>query len=183
MHLLRAYDYLRQTRPRLIEPAARLTAAEYARPFRFGVGSVGATLTHLLTAEWYYVERFQQHDVPPYAQWPIQEERPLAPADLAAHWAAQGDRVRALFASEQNWARPITYDSFPDAQARRFRTVATAADVVTQIVLHEVHHRAQLMAMLRELSLDAPAGDSRRLVVEDIDFAYLMFERTPLPPA
>jgi len=44
---------------------------------------------------------------------------------------------------------------------------ATAGDIATQLVLHEVHHRAQAMAMLRHLGRP----------VQDIDYNDLMYER------
>ncbi|MCI0364216.1 MAG: hypothetical protein L0219_10065 [Phycisphaerales bacterium] len=41
------------------------------------------------------------------------------------------------------------------------------SDVFTQMVLHEVHHRAQVMAMLRELGRP----------LEDLDYGYFMYKR------
>jgi uncharacterized damage-inducible protein DinB len=52
---------------------------------------------------------------------------------------------------------------------------ATPADQFIQLVIHEVHHRAQVLNMLRELGI----------AVGDLDFNFLMFKRedieVPLP--
>ncbi len=51
--------------------------------------------------------------------------------------------------------------------ARRTRTlVATKRDIATQLLLHEVHHRAQAMAMLRHLDVAA----------QDLDYIYFVQE-------
>lgn len=44
---------------------------------------------------------------------------------------------------------------------------ASAADIFSQMALHEVHHRAQAMNMLRQLGA----------TMEDIDFNALMLRR------
>jgi uncharacterized damage-inducible protein DinB len=51
-------------------------------------------------------------------------------------------------------------------------TIAGAADIFTQLVLHEVHHRAQAMNMLRQLGIAA----------EDIDYNTLMYRRRAASP-
>ena len=72
------------------------------------------------------------------------------------------DIVRAI-AAERDWGRVITYESFPGDDGRRFRVTATAGDFFTQLALHEVHHRAQIMAMLRGLGGSVPA-------LQDLDY-------------
>jgi uncharacterized damage-inducible protein DinB len=47
----------------------------------------------------------------------------------------------------------------------------TAGGIATQIVVHEVHHRAQVMAMLRQFGIPA----------QNLDYSVLKFERTELP--
>ena len=84
-------------------------------------------------------------------------------------WREQGGRVREVVAKETDWSRRITWLSFPDEQGRRFHITATAADFFTQLVLHEVHHRSQVMVMLRELGHP----------LEDLDFNAMMFEKRP----
>jgi uncharacterized damage-inducible protein DinB len=51
------------------------------------------------------------------------------------------------------------------------RVSATAGDLVTQLLFHEVHHRAQAMAMLRLQGIEA----------QNLDYSGLMFKRTEVP--
>jgi uncharacterized damage-inducible protein DinB len=47
----------------------------------------------------------------------------------------------------------------------------TAGGLATQMICHEVHHRAQVMAMLRQFGIAA----------ENLDYTALMVQRTELP--
>ena len=173
MNPLRTYDYLIKSRERVLDAVRPLTPRQYTQELPIGLRSIGSTLTHMMISEWYYIERFEVHPVPPYDQWPIQYERPPAFEVVEVAWHEQMARVRALVAAERDWNRTITYDSFPDDSGRRFRITASSGDVFTQLVLHEVHHRAQLMAMLRGL------GDSAA-PLQDIDYGELMYGRQAL---
>ena len=168
MDALRVYDYLLATRERLFDAVRPLPAEAYLRSFPFGLTTLGSTLTHLYTAEWYYFERMASRHVPAYETWPIHDERPPAFAVLEAAWREQGTRVREVVAGERDWARPIGWLGFPDDRGRRFHIKATVGDCFTQLILHEAHHRAQAMVMLRELGRP----------LEDIDFNAIAFERT-----
>ena len=48
------------------------------------------------------------------------------------------------------------------------RVGATAGGIAGQLLFHEVHHRAQVMAMLRQAGVAA----------ENLDYSVLMWERT-----
>jgi uncharacterized damage-inducible protein DinB len=170
MSPLRTYDYLIKSRERVLGAIRPLTAQQYARDFPIGLGSIGSTLTHMMISEWYYVERLQGRPVPPYEQWPIKYEHPPAFETVEAAWREQMTRIRSLVAAERDWSRVVTWDSFADDQGRRFRITATSGDVLTQLVLHEVHHRAQIMAMLRGLGDSVPP-------LQDIDYSELMYGR------
>lgn len=177
MDPLRIYDYLVISRGRVMDAIRPLTAQQYLHPFSFGLKSIGSTLTHLMVSEWYYIERLEGRAVPPYDQWPIQYETPPAFEVVESIWRMQAKHVRAALAAERDWTRRITYLGFPDdtRDNRRFQITATAGDFLAQLALHEVHHRAQIMVMLRELAA-APGGEAVR-PVQDIDYNDLMFER------
>lgn len=166
----RTFDYLLKSRAKVLDAVRLLTPEQYAKPFPFGLKTIAATLTHLYTSEWYYIERLQGHVVPPYDTWPIKEESPPPFADLERVWRVQGERVRGVIAAERDWPRRITWRSFPNEKGERFDITASAGDFLTQLALHEVHHRAQVMVMLRQLGTP----------VQDIDFNDLMFERVPI---
>jgi uncharacterized damage-inducible protein DinB len=173
MDPLRIYDYLIKSRERVFDAVRPLTPEQYHRPFTFGLKTIASTLTHIMISEWYYIERLEGRTVPPYDQWPIKYEPPATPATfdiIERTWREQADRIRGVVATERDWNRTITYLGFPDDTRgnKRFHITATAGDYFTQLALHEVHHRAQVMAMLRDLG---------RPVLEDLDYNALMFER------
>ncbi len=166
MNPTRTYDYLAKARERVLAAAGGLPAEEYAREFRIGPGSLARTFTHVLISEWYYVERLLEREVPPYSEWPIKDEHPLPFDELVTVWRAQAAATREAIAAERDWARAIVY-RVTDDEKRLVRAACTASDMVTQLALHEVHHRAQAMNMLRQLGV----------VIEDIDFNAMMYDR------
>jgi uncharacterized damage-inducible protein DinB len=172
MDALKIYDYLIKTRQRLLDAVRPLTPQQYHHEFAFGLKTIGATLTHIMISEWYYIERLAGRPVPPYDQWPIKYEHPPALDIVEKTWHEQARNIRAAIAVQRDWNRRITYLSFPDDNGKRFHITATSGDLFTQLAPHEVHHRAQLMAMLRQLG-DARCGPP----LEDLDYNALMFER------
>lgn len=174
MNPVKVYDYLVRSRALVLNAVRALTPEQLSCPMGFGLGTVASTLAHLYTSEWYYAERWHGREVPPYPSWAVQYQRPPALAELESLWAPLMRDVRAMVAAERDWQRPISYDTFADDRGRRFRVTATPADIFAQLALHEAHHRAQLLAMLRLMG-DAPT-------IEDIDYSEMMYERLPLTP-
>ena len=145
-----------------------LSAEQHAREFPIGRGTLARTLTHMVISEWYYVQRMNQRPVPPYEQWPIREESPPAFAGLESAWNEQAERTRAALRAARDWSAEFEYQVTSD-DGRPEVVTASASDIFTQLVLHEVHHRAQAMNILRHLGVTA----------EDIDFNTLMYKRRP----
>ncbi len=172
MDPLRIYDYLIKSRERVLDALRRLTREQYESRFAFGLNTIASTLTHIMISEWYYIERLEGRPVPAYAQWPIQYEKPPAFDVVERTWREQMKSIRAAIAAQRDWNRKITYVSFPDDDGKRFHITASAGDILTQLALHEVHHRAQIMAMLREMG-DARPGP----LLEDLDYNTLMYDR------
>lgn len=170
MDPLKIYEYLTRTRERVLEAIRPLSPARYHHTFHFGLKTIGSTLSHIMISEWYYIERLEGRPVAPYDEWPIKYENPPTFDVIEQTWRAQAARVRAALAAERDWNRRITYLSFPDDHGKRYRITATAGDFFTQLALHEVHHRAQIMAMLREF------GDAAS-PLQDLDYNSTMFER------
>jgi len=168
MDPLRIYDYLTRARQRVLDAARPLTAEQHAREFPIGPGTLGRTLTHIMICESAYVRRMQGREVPPYDQWPIRDEAPPPFAELEAAWAAQADETRAALAAVRDWSAPIEFRRNGEG-GRPIIVTASAADLFTQLALHEVHHRAQAMNMLRHLGV----------TLDDIDFNAMMYHRRP----
>lgn len=168
MDPLRIYDYLTLARSTVFDWVRPLTAEQYARVFPIGLGTLGRTLTHIMICEWFYVQRIEQREVPPYEQWPIQDESPPPFPVLEQTWIEQAKTTRTALSAVPDWDATIEYRSLSDnADDPPMIISATAADLFTQLALHEVHHRAQAMNILR----------SHGVAAEDIDFNSLMYNR------
>lgn len=163
----RVYEYLALSRRRVLDRTRTLDSEQYFREFPIGYGTLAGTLTHIMISEWYYVERILGRDVPTYEQWPIQAERPPAFAVLEPAWAEQAAATQAAIESVRDWNAALQYHVTLD-DGRSVVVTTTAGDLFTQLALHETHHRAQAMNILRQLG--SPIG-------EDIDFNALMFDR------
>jgi uncharacterized damage-inducible protein DinB len=168
MDPVKTYDYLTKAREKVFDAVRALTPEQYARAFGIGLRTLGSTLTHTMIVEWAYTERLQRHDLPPYQQWPIQDENPPPFAVIEKAWREQAPRTRVVLAAVHDWDGEFTYvTSRPQDQGRKTEITVSASDVFTQLVVHEVHHRAQVMAMLRELGTP----------LQDLDYAYFMYKR------
>jgi uncharacterized damage-inducible protein DinB len=168
MQPLKTYDYLTRSRERIFTRVRPLGAADYAREFPIGLGTLGRTLTHVMLCEWTYVERIAGRDLPPYAEFPIQDENPPPFAVLEAEWTAQAARTRAALSEVEDWTAELEYRTVPDIGPRKIVT-ATYDDLFTQLAFHEIHHRAQAMNILRHLGI----------TVDDIDYNTLMYHSRP----
>lgn len=173
MHATTVYNYLIPVRGRVLSAAATLTDEQYRRDTKIGLGSIASTLAHIMISEWYYIERLEGRAVPHYSQWTIQYEAPPEFGVIQSTWNEQQSRVRAAIAAEKDWDRIITWDSFADENGKRFHVQTTARDVFTQLVMHEVHHRAQAMSMLKLLG---PGTQT----VEDVDFSAFAYRKTEI---
>ena len=167
----RVFDYLVAARRRLLGWVRDLLAerpAAYAQAFPLGLGSIRATLLHIAAAEWAYVERLGGRDFPltdsPFTGERLPEFEPFVRA-----WNEQAARTAAAIrALDPSGARPVEFISRVGPAPMRAR--ATAGEIVLHMTFHEVHHRAQVMAMLRQSGVRA----------ENLDYSILAFARTPL---
>jgi uncharacterized damage-inducible protein DinB len=164
----RLYDYLCLSRAKVFDWVRALTPEQYAHEFPFGYKSLRATLPHTLNAEWVYAQRMSGAALPspiPPAMFPVHPEQHPDFGALEAAWRTQEVRTRAAIAGVKDWDRTLEYVVDWDGTPMRIR--ATPGDVMSQLVIHEAHHRAQCMAMLRQLGIAA----------EDLDYSYWMYQR------
>ena len=170
MDPLRIYDYLTIARQQVLDRVRPLSAEQYARQFPIGPGTLGRTLTHIMISEWYYIQRMQGREGPPYEQWPIRDENPPPLAQLEAAWLEQAAATRAALSAVADWNATLRY-RVTDDDGVEIIVTTSPADLVTQLALHEVHHRAQALNMLRQLGVTFD---------EDIDYNALMYDRQPV---
>jgi len=150
----RVYDVQVQARRRLFDWVRPLTLAQYTRPFPFGLATLRATLIEIARTEHYLLLRLREQPIPPFDEtYPITEARQPRFPDLVAVWEPLMREVGATLEETTDWARPVTCDlHWPD---RVVSLTATKADITMQLLLHDVHHRAQAMAILRQLGVPA----------------------------
>ncbi len=164
MNPQRSYDYLSRARQHVLEPVLTLTPDEYTREFPISLGSVARVLTHIVASEWYYVQRLQGLDTPPVEQWPLRDDQPPEAQTLVDAWRRQADQTRAAIDAVTDWNAVISYELIND-DGDHLSVSASAGDIFTQLAFHEVHHRAQVLNMLRQLNR----------TVADIDYNWLMY--------
>lgn len=164
------YGYLVKARERLLEWIRPLPLAQYTQEFPFGLRTLRDTIVEIPQAEWTYVQRIQgAADVPPWEERPFARfyKTEFAPLDLAIRRQAE-DTARAL-REVSDWARPIEY-SYVD-EGERVHVQTTTGGIAAQLLFHEIHHRAQAMAMLRQLGVPA----------QDLDYSFLTYQWTREP--
>jgi uncharacterized damage-inducible protein DinB len=171
VHPLEHYDILVRARHRLLNWVQELTSDQYRQEFPFGLKTVRATLVHLAGSEWLHGRAARSEDITSEER-PFTEERHPDFLSLEKAWKGLETGTRAWLESENDWARRI------ETIARRgnaglIRVGFTPETLAFQLFYHEVHHRAQVMAMLRQLGIAA----------QGLDFNKYAFEWTELSPA
>ena len=161
------FDYLLQARGRLLGWVREQPSTVYTRTFPIGLRSIRATFVHTAAAEWAYVQRLGGRSVSPAGSPFTVEERPDFEPFVAA-WERQSPVTQRTPADLGDSRRPAEFVWRMGPKPSRVQT--TAGGVAGQLLMHEVHHRAQVMAMLRQTGVAA----------ENLDYSVLMWERTPL---
>lgn len=161
------YEYLIKARGKLLDWVRPLSLEQYTKEFPFGLKTIRDTLVEIPLAEWSYGTRLLGESIPPREQHPFMKYYKTEFAPLEDAWRELADRTREILRGERNWSRVVEFIARPvNRPALKIRT--TAGGIATQLLLHEVHHRAQAMAMLRQLGVPA----------QNLDYSLLVYERT-----
>jgi uncharacterized damage-inducible protein DinB len=171
MHLLEHYDILLLARHKLLDWVQQLTAEQYRQEFPFGLKTVRATLVHLAGSEWLHGKAARGEDIT-LAERPFTEERYPDFLSLERAWKGLEPGTRAWLKPENDWTRRME-SVVRRGNAGLIRVAFTLETLAFQLFYHEVHHRAQVMAMLRQMGIAA----------EGLDFNRYAFEWTELTPA
>lgn len=168
MDPLRIYDYLTTARVRVFDWVRPLTAEQYAAEHPIGLGSLARTLHHIQAAEWHYMRRIRGENeplraVPPEHDTEVGAAGALPFERLEPVWTALAAQTRIDLAAVTDWATARVYHTTWDGKPYAYR--ASHGDIFAQLALHEVHHRAQALNMLRRLGVQT----------EDIDYNALMW--------
>lgn len=165
MDFVRVYDVHAQAREKLFDWLRPLTQEQYVQSFGFGLHTLQTTLVELAGTELWLAMRIRADRFPePFSwdEWPIREATCPTFTELEAAWRTQMPNTRATLAAITDPGRVVE-----TRLVGRNRTVvytATQGDLATQLLLHEVHHRAQAMAMLRQFGVEAQDVDYIRFV-------------------
>ncbi len=165
------YEYLVAARTKLFDWVRPLSVEQYTREFPFGRKSLRGTLVEIAMGEWSYTHRLRSEKIPsepsdrPFTRFLTTEFAPLEQA-----WKEQAEETRRTLREITDWSKRVEYTPInADRPTLRIRT--TTSGIATQLLFHEIHHRAQAMAMLRQLGVPA----------ENLDFSILRFERVDVP--
>jgi uncharacterized damage-inducible protein DinB len=174
MDPLRLHDYLVTARTRLFEWIRPLDQPLYTAEHPIGLGSIARTLHHVKAAEWMYMQRVRGRtetlDAPSVENDPEVSTADAMPFEaLEPAWTEQSRQIRADLASVSGWDTRRAYTTMWEGRPYAYR--ASASDIFSQLVLHEVHHRAQVLHMLRRTGV----------ATEEIDFNALMWEPVDAP--
>jgi len=156
MEYAHVYEVLTQARQRLFSWVRPLSQEQYTRRFPLGLGTLRATLIEIARVELIYGKRLREEPVPPPPlpdTFPISEAKQPTFADLEKVWTAQANETRATLAGMSDWTRTVTRRV--EQGDKIIVSTASKADLAMQLLMHEVHHRAQAMAMLRQLGVEA----------------------------
>ncbi|HLY21135.1 MAG TPA: DinB family protein [bacterium] len=156
MDYAHVYDVLTQARQRLFGWVRPLSQEQYTQRFPFGMGTIRATLIEIARVELLYSMRLRGEPLPPPPlndDFPINETRQPTFADLEKVWTAQAPQTRATLAGTTDWSKTVTRRL---EQGDKVAIVTVSkAEIGVQMLMHEVHHRAQVMAMLKQLGVEA----------------------------
>jgi uncharacterized damage-inducible protein DinB len=160
------FDYLVMARGRLLEWVREQPADVYTRTFPIGMGTIRATLLHTAGAELGYTRRLagRPHDA---SNNPFTADRMPDLAPFLDAWDRQRPATREALANIGDPNRRVEYVTAAFGTPTRIRTLA--GGIAGQLLFHEIHHRAQVMAMLRQAGVKA----------QNLDYSVLMVERSP----
>lgn len=165
MDFVRVYDVHEKARLKLFDWIRPLDQEAYIREFPFAHRTLRATMIELATTELWLAMRLREDPMPRPFRWeqmPINEGIHDTFPKVEAAWRSQALQTRATLTGITDWDNVV--ETVIYGTRRRRTLVATKRDIATQLLLHEVHHRAQAMAMLRHLGIAA----------QDLDYIYFV---------
>lgn len=156
----RLFEYNRWANQRLLDAVEDLTRDELGRELTSSFPSVASTLTHMLGAEWVWLERWRGSSPRSFPDAAGLDSVQAVRARWDALWAEQKAFLDGL--ADGDPQRIVSYSSLsgaPDARA--------LGDLMKHVVNHATYHRGQLVTMLRQLGKVPPSTDYVRYLREE----------------
>lgn len=145
---------------RILKSCAQLTQEEFVSTRTSFFPSIKATLNHILTVDWYYLEIFERSlaGQPPHerAGRHFEPEEPFATcAELSREQHAADRRLIALCDSltDVQMDSPVLLPRSTGVQRDRVRRI------LAHLFEHDIHHRGQVHAMLAGTRVKPPQLD------------------------
>ncbi len=143
----------------MISVAEALTREQIEAPATSSFPSIGATLAHIVGAEWLWLRRWQGESPPSMPIWTGTSTLPEIKAELAtveAERAAFLDRL-----TDADLEGVVSYRGFDG------KTFAhPLGQLMRHVVNHSTYHRGQLATLLRQLGQAPPNTDFTRSLRE-----------------
>lgn len=136
----------------LVGALRRIPDAARRRHDASAFGSLHGTFTHLIAAEWIWMERWQGRPAPAPPSWVGEASFDELVAQLASVEDARRTWLRGL--SEADLARPITYRTFAGVESAN-----PIGELVRHVVNHGTYHRGQISMRIRQLGDQPPTTD------------------------
>lgn len=157
--LQRLFDYNRWATRRLLDAAASLQAEDLRRDLKSSFASVLDTFTHMLGAEWVWLERWHGRTPTAFLESSALNSVPALRARWDLLWREQQGFLDGLEDGDQT--RDVAYKLFNGDADRR-----GLGDLMRHVVNHATYHRGQVVTMLRQLGVTPPPTDYVRWLRE-----------------
>lgn len=160
------YQYNDWANGRLFQLAEGLADEQLDSPLEMGLGSLRATLFHMLAAEQIWLERWQ---LKPWRTFPLNSEGVSLEAIAAGLRAASEKHWEIIDGGRENkWSDSITYKDWKQNEHSN-----RLIDMLVHVANHGVHHRAQALYMLKQFGRKVTGG-------LDYLFFRIAYPTTPL---
>jgi len=139
------YDFYYWGRDRILDNVAKLSQAQYLEPKPYSHGSVHKTLVHVLSAEWLWRMRCQEHISPSAAAATEAFPPPDSLELLRGQWQQEEERMRSYLRglTDQDLAGVVAYKRLQGEPQQN-----VLWHVLCHVVNHGTEHRSILAAEL-----------------------------------
>jgi len=146
------YEYNRWANFRVLDAVSKLTPEQFARDLQSSHRSVRDTLTHILAAEWIWLERWKEESpnalLDP-ADFPTVESVRRRLSEVANECAEFIDGL-----TDQSLGEAITYTNTKGEQ-----WTYSLGHMLQHVMNHSTYHRGQVVTMLRQLGAEVNPVD------------------------
>jgi len=138
------YDYNRWSNTRVLDAVSKLSAEQFTRDLENSFRSVHATLVHILSAEWIWLERW--NGTSPKSMLGSEE---LADVDAIRKRWDKVESERAAFIRSLSEEKLATTLSYVNTRGQTF--AYPLWQMLVHVANHSTYHRGQLTTLLRQV--------------------------------